>query len=80
MGEASATKCFDLFIARHPSHWKFCNEQEIIRGGDGGYARQAGASTFASWLTLACAFSHKVEQKGQPVYGVYLRRACSLQL
>lgn len=71
---------FGLFIARNPYHWEFCKEQEMMRGGDGGNAWQAGAGTFVTWLTLASAFFQKVEQKERPVYGVYLRRAFSLNL
>lgn len=71
---------FGLFIARNPYHLEFCQEQAIMRGGDGGSAWHAGAGTFVTWLTLASAFYQKVEQKESPFFGVYLRRAYSLHL
>lgn len=69
---------FGLFIARNPYHWEFCQEPGIMRGGDGGSAWQVGAGAFATWLTLASAFYQAFEQQDKPFYGVYLRRAYSL--
>jgi hypothetical protein len=66
---------FGLFIARHPYHWEFCVEKGIMRGGDGGQALDAGAGTFASWLTLASAFYQTWEKS---IFDVYLRRAFPL--
>ena len=67
---------FGLFIARHPYQWEFCAEPGIMRGGDGGTALHAGLGTFAEWLTLASAFhSSRYHER---TYGVYLRRAFSL--
>lgn len=67
---------FGLLIARYPYHWEFCAEPGLMRGGDGGTALDAGAGTFAAWLTLASAF-HRIWDR-EDCYGVYLRRACSL--
>ncbi len=67
---------FGLFIARHPYHWEFCAEADVMRGGDGGTALHAGAGTFAAWLTLASAFYCPHDKRG--TFGVQLRRAYSL--
>jgi hypothetical protein len=67
---------FGLFIARSPYDWEFCDEREIIRGGDGGSALHGGAGTFAAWLTLASPF-HLYGDHAR-IYGVYLRRAFPL--
>ena len=67
---------FGLFIARDPYCWEFCDEREVMRGGDGGSALHAGAGRFASWLTLASAFH--LSGDNERTYGVHLRRAFPL--
>ncbi len=69
---------FGLFIAHHPYQWEFCAEPGIMRGGDGGTALHAGLGTFAEWLTLASAFHSSGYH--ERTYGVYLRRAFSLDI
>ncbi|APR75914.1 Hypothetical protein A7982_01261 [Minicystis rosea] len=47
---------FGLSIAQNPYEWEICEEEGVIRGGDGGSMICGGGGFLAGWLPLACAF------------------------
>ena len=76
----SRPNAFGLLIANNPYNWEFCADPRFMRGGDGGYAACGGSGILAEFLPLACAYVHQLSEEEivRGMYGVHIRRACSL--
>jgi len=73
---------FGLKIADNTRCWEYCDDPDIMRGGDGGFAAHGGADVLTGWLPLASAYAcHLAADKtNSGVYSGYLRRVIDLTL
>ena len=77
--EDTRPNAFGLVISQDPYDTEYCEEDDILRGGDGGAAIHAGLGYFEEWLGFATSFrwrwvARSVENKRRG----HVRRAISL--